>query len=154
MPGTKPCKKGDAMSVTTTTHINFRGRAREALAFYQSVFGGEIAIATYADIHAVEQPDQADHVAFGRIGAPNGFTIMAYDVQPSKAFDPGTNPFYITLQGTDGDEIQSLWDALAASARTILTPLGPAPFAPLYGMLTDRYGVTWIVGADTATTSN
>ncbi len=138
------------MSVSTTTHVNFRGQAREALEFYQSVFGGERSIATYADIHAVEEPAQADHVAFGRVDAPNGFTIMAYDVQPSKGYDPGENPFYITLQGTAGDEIQPLWDALADSATTILIPLAPAPFAPLYGMLTDRYGVTWIVGADTA----
>lgn len=84
------------MSVTTTTHVNFRGQAREALDFYQSVFGGEISIATHADIHAVEEPAQADNVAFGRVDAPNGFTIMAYDVQPSKGYDPGENPFYIT----------------------------------------------------------
>ena len=44
------------MSVTTTAHINFRGDARKALAFYQSVFGGDLSIATYADIHAVEDP--------------------------------------------------------------------------------------------------
>ncbi len=138
------------MSVSTTTHVNFRGQAREALEFYKSVFGGEISIATYADIHAIEEPAQADQVAFGRVDAPNGFTVMAYDVQPSKGYDPGENPFYITLQGTAGEEIQPLWDALADSATTILTPLAPAPFAPLYGVLTDRYGVTWIVGADTA----
>lgn len=142
------------MSVRTTTHVNFRGQAREALEFYKAVFGGEITVATYADIHAVEEPDQTDQVAFGRVDAPNGFTIMAYDVQPSKGHDPGENPFYITLQGTDGDEIQPLWDALAAAATTILIPLAPAPFAPLYGMLADRYGVTWIVGADTAPNTN
>jgi uncharacterized glyoxalase superfamily protein PhnB len=34
------------MSVTTTAHINFRGDARKALEFYQSVFGGDISIAT------------------------------------------------------------------------------------------------------------
>ncbi|HEY3943639.1 MAG TPA: hypothetical protein VGL78_00300 [Solirubrobacteraceae bacterium] len=61
------------MSVSTTPHANFRGQAREALEFYQSVFGGEISIATYADIHAVEETSQADHVAFGRVDAPNGF---------------------------------------------------------------------------------
>ncbi len=142
------------MSVSTTTHVNFRGQAREALEFYKSVFGGEISIATYADIHAVEEPAQADHVAFGRVDAPNGFTVMAYDVQPSKGYDPGENPFYITLQGTAGDEIQALWDALSDSATTVLIPLAPAPFAPLYGMLTDRYGVTWIVGADSAPHTN
>jgi PhnB protein len=75
-------------------------------------------------------------------------------VQPSKGYDPGENPFYITLQGTDGDEIQPLWDALAESTTTILTPFAPAPFASLYGMLTDRYGVTLIVGADTAPQAN
>ncbi|UIJ33861.1 VOC family protein [Allobranchiibius sp. GilTou73] len=138
------------MSVTTTPHINFRGRAREALTFYQSVFGGETSIATYADIHAVEDPAAADHVAFGRVDAPNGFTIMAYDVQPSKGYDPGENSFYVTLQGTVAEEIQTLWEGLAQSATAVLIPLGPAPFSPLYGMLTDHYGVTWIVGADTA----
>ena len=142
------------MSVSTTAHVNFRGQAREALEFYQSVFGGDVSIATYTDIHAVEDPAQADHVAFGRVDAPNGFKIMAYDVQPSKGYDPGENPFYITLQGAEGDEIQPLWNSLAASATTILIPLAPAPFAPLYGMLTARYGVTWIVGADTAPQSN
>jgi PhnB protein len=136
------------MSVTTTTHVNFRGQAREALEFYRSVFGGEVTLATYADIHSVEDAAQADHVAFGRVDAPSGFTIMAYDVQPSKGFDPGENPFYVTLQGTEGAEVQSLWNGLAVDARSVLIPLGPAPFAPLYGMLTDRFGVTWIVGAD------
>ena len=134
------------MTVQTTTHVNFRGDARSALEFYQSVFGGDISIATYADIHAVEDPSQTDQVAFGRVTAPNGFDIMAYDVQPSKPFNRGENAFYVTLQGSDADEIKMLWSALSDGARAILSPLAPAAFAPLYGMLTDRFGVTWIVG--------
>jgi PhnB protein len=136
------------MTVTTTAHANFRGQAREALTFYQSVFGGDLSLATYADIHAVERPDQADQIAFGRVKAPNGFDIMAYDVQPSKGYDPGENAFYVTLQGTDADEVKARWEGLADGARAILIPLAPAPFAPLYGMLTDRHGVTWIVGVE------
>lgn len=134
------------MSVQTTAHVNFRGQAREALTFYQSVFGGEIALATYADLQTVEEPSQTDQIAFGRVTAPNGFDIMAYDVQPSKTFDAGDNAFYITLQGGDAAEIEAGWAALAEGARQVLIPLGPAPFAPLYGMVTDRFGVTWIVG--------
>jgi PhnB protein len=136
------------MTVTTTAHVNFRGRAREALSFYQSVFGGDLSLATYADIHSVESPEQADHIAFGRVKATNGFDIMAYDVQPSKGYNPGENSFYVTLQGNDPDEIKAQWDGLANGAATILIPLAPAPFAPLYGMVTDRFGVTWIVGVD------
>lgn len=136
------------MSVQTTPHVNFRGQARQALEFYKTVFGGEIVLATYADIHSVEDPSEADHIAFGRVTAPNGFDIMAYDVQSSKRYDAGENPFYITLQGTDENEIKNGWDALAGSAKAILVPLGPAAFAPLYGMLTDRFGVTWIIGCE------
>ena len=136
------------MSVTTTAHLNFRGDARKALEFYQSVFGGEAAIATYADIHAVESPEQAEQVSFGRLTAPNGFDIMAYDVQPSKGYDRGENPFYVTLNGSGPEEIKTLWAGLSDGATATLIPLGPAPFAPLYGMLTDRFGVTWIVGVD------
>lgn len=138
------------MSVLTTAHVNFRGQAREALTFYHSVFGGEIAVATYADIHAVEDPAQADQVAFGRVTAANGFDIMAYDVQSSKPFDAGQNAFYITLQSSDATEVQAGWDALADGAHQVLIPLAPSPFAPLYGMLTDRFGVTWIVGVESA----
>jgi PhnB protein len=96
------------MRATTTPHINFRGDARRALEFYQSVSGGDLSIATYADIHAIEDPTQTDQLAFGRVAAPNGFDIMAYDVQPSKSYNPGENPFYITLQGTDAEEIKAV----------------------------------------------
>jgi PhnB protein len=136
------------MTVTTTAHANFRGQAREALTFYRSVFGGDLSLATYADIHSAESPEHADNIAFGRVKAPNGFDIMAYDVQPSKRYNRGENAFYITLQGTDTDEVTAYWDGLADGASTILIPLAPAPFAPLYGMLTDRYGVTWIIGVE------
>lgn len=132
------------MSVTTTAHVNSRGNAREQLEFYRSAFDGEITVATYTDIHAVEDPTRADQVAWGQVTAPNGFRVMAYDVQPSKGFDAGENAFYIALRGTDAEEIQRMWEGLADGA-TVATPLAPAPFAPLYGMLTDRFGVTWIV---------
>ena len=66
-------------------------------------------------------------------------------MQPSKGYNAG-NAFYITLQGNDTAEIKAQWDGLANGAASILIPLAPAPFAPLYTMLTDRYGLTWIVG--------
>jgi hypothetical protein len=66
---------------------------------------------------------------------------LAYDVQPSNGFDRGENTFYITLQGEDEQEIRAGWGALSDGAEAIRIPLGPAPFAPLYGMLT-RFGVT------------
>lgn len=132
------------MSIATTAHINFRGQAREALSFYSAVFGGKIMIATYTDIHQVTDPAQADNVAWGQVEAPDGFRIMAYDVQTEKPYDQGNNAFYVALRGTEAAEIQERWNKLSEEA-TVLVPLAPAAFAPLYGMLTDRFGVTWVV---------
>lgn len=40
------------MSINAVTHLNFRGNARQALEFYQSVFGGNLSIMTYSDFGA------------------------------------------------------------------------------------------------------
>lgn len=137
------------MTVTTTTHLNFRGDARAALDFYQSVFGGEVAALSYADAHNVTDPSEADQLMWGQVVAENGFRVMAYDVPGHTAYDPGTIPVFVSVRGTDAEEVTRLWDGLAAGA-TIVAPLAAAQWAPLYGMLRDRFGVTWVLDVEVA----
>jgi uncharacterized glyoxalase superfamily protein PhnB len=61
--------------------------SRRLLSFYQSVFGGDLSLATYADIHSAESPEQADRIAFGRVKASNGFDIMLANVALDRALD-------------------------------------------------------------------
>jgi hypothetical protein len=68
------------MTIQTTTHLNFRGDARQALEFYQSVFGGNAVINTYADFGMPAGVPGADKVVFGLVAADNGFRLMAYDI--------------------------------------------------------------------------
>ena len=65
------------MSLTTTTHLNFRGDARAALEFYRSVFGGQITIATYGDFGMPKEAPGAENVMFGQVEGDNGFRVMA-----------------------------------------------------------------------------
>jgi PhnB protein len=132
------------MTVTTTTHLNFRGDARPALEFYRAVFGGELTIVTYADAHRVTDPAESDQVTWGQVDAPNGFRVMAYDVPAAAAYDPGTIPVFVSVRGDDVDEITDMWDRLVAGA-TVIEPLAPSDWAPLYGMLRDAFGVTWVL---------
>lgn len=165
------------MSVSTLAHLNFTGDARQALAFYHSVFGGQVMIATYAQVGVPQDSPRADqaafgavdpespdahHVAFGMLAADNGFRLAAYDVfgangggiataaGPSQAAHRAdqlthTDSFFLLLNGDTLDELHDLWNKLADGA-TIIQALAPAPWAPAYGMLTDRFGVTWIFG--------
>jgi PhnB protein len=132
------------VTVQTTTHLNFCGDARKALGFYHSVFGGELDVVTYQDMGAVQDPAEADQVVWGQVAAENGFRVMAYDVPSARPWSRGDDPFFVSLRGDTADEVAALWDRLA-DGSTVVVPLASSPWAPLYGMLTDPFGITWVV---------
>lgn len=132
------------MTITTTTHLNFRGDARAALELYQSVFGGEIALITYQDAHAAQDPAEAEQIMWGQVRSDGGFHVMAYDVPGRLPYEPGVNPVFVSVRGTDAAEITAYWVGLSAGA-TVVQDLAPAGWSPLYGMLRDRFGVVWVL---------
>ncbi|XVU28379.1 VOC family protein [Actinoplanes sp. CA-054009] len=147
------------MAITTSTHLNFRGDARAALEFYQSVFGGHLTVVAYRDFGMPDVLPDSDKVVFGQVTAESGFQIMAYDVPgaagPVEPPAATTRENGMTLTGErffvsiTGD-VAPLWDRLADGA-VVVEEFGPSPFSPGFGMLTDRFGVTWIVQAPAGT---
>jgi PhnB protein len=147
------------MTLTTTTHLNFRGVARQALEFYGSVFGADVTIATYGDFGMPAGVPGADKVVFGQVASADGIRLMAYDipgqVDADAAATAGTTrrengttvtdrTFFQSLQGDSLDEITRYWDALADGAE-IVEPLAASAWSAGFGMLTDRFGVTWVL---------
>ncbi|GAC68313.1 VOC family protein [Gordonia soli] len=132
------------MSITTTVHLNFRGDARAALDFYRSVFGGEVVIMTYGDADGDTSGPQADQVLWGQVQSSEGFHVMAYDVQADRPFDAGQNRLYMSVRAETTDEITGYWDGLSAEG-TVIVDLVPSEWSPLYGMVTDRFGITWVL---------
>lgn len=151
------------MSIQTTAHLNFRGDARLALEFYQSVFGGHLVVKTYADFGMPAAAPGADKVVFGLIAAENGFRVMAYDI-------PGTTEggiagggaarrengvtvtdqaLFVSISAKSLEELQGHWSALAVGA-TVVEPLAASAWSAGFGMLTDRFGVTWAVSVTAA----
>ena len=136
------------MTVQTTTHLNFRGDARAALGFYHSVFGGALTVISYQDMGAVQDPAEADQVVWGQVAAENGFRVMAYDVPAARPWSPGDDPFFVSLRGDAAESLTGYWEKLAAGG-TIIQPFGPSGFSPLYGMVRDAFGITWVVDMQT-----
>ena len=147
------------MSITVTTHLNFRaGEARAALDFYAQAFGGEVATATYADFGMPPELPDAQRIVFGQVVSPEGFRVMAYDV-------PGTGdqgaaqsastrrengmtitdqPFFVSVRAGSLDELADYWERLSEGA-TVVEPLAASAWSAGFGMLTDRFGVTWVL---------
>lgn len=132
------------MSINTVAHINLRGNARAALEFYRSVFGGDLVAVTYADAHNVQNPDEADQIMWGQVTSTEGFQIMAYDVPSVRPWSQGESPFFVSVRGGDADEVTGYWKKLSEGS-TVVVDLAPAGWAPLYGMLTDPFGITWVL---------
>lgn len=132
------------MPVQTTTHLNFDGQARAALAFYRDAVDGQAMQFTYAEMGNVRDPGDADRIVWGQVAAASGFRVMAYDVAAGTPWQPGENAFFVSLRCDTAQEAEGLWQRLADGAA-ILHPLAPAQWSPLYGMLKDRFGVTWVI---------
>ncbi|SDP44580.1 PhnB protein [Nakamurella panacisegetis] len=151
------------MGIITTAHLNFRGDARAALEVYQSVFGGRLVIATYGDFGRPKDEPGADHVVFGQVESPAGFRVMAYDTAVTTGGSgpvPGSTrreggmtvtdqPFFVSVRGETLDEVQGYWNSLGVGA-TIVEPLAASAWSPGFGMLTDTFGVTWVMDVGAA----
>ena len=131
------------MTVTLNPYLNFRANARQAMQFYQSVFGGELTLNTFADIQSAHDPSDNDLIMHGQLNGPNGLVLMGADTPKDMSHQEFAG-FSISLSGDDEGALRDYWEKLAVGG-TVLQPLEVAPWGDAFGMVTDQFGVTWLV---------
>jgi PhnB protein len=131
------------MTVQLNPYLNFRDQARAAMEFYRSVFGGELTMNTFGEFHASDDPAEADKIMHSQLVAPNGIVFMAADTPNSMDYQPGTN-FSMSLFGDDADTLRGYYEQLSAGG-TVGMPLAAAPWGDTFGMVIDKFGVSWLV---------
>jgi len=124
-------------------YLNFRDTARQAMEFYQSVFGGKLEITTFGQFNMAQDPSENDKVMHAMLTVPNGFTLMGSDTPARMDLTQG-NSYTISLSGDDDAELRGYWDKLAAGG-SVSMPLEKAPWGDSFGQLTDKFGVGWLV---------
>jgi PhnB protein len=146
------------MSLKTTTHLNLRGDARAALEFYASVFGGRTVINTYGDFGMPKDAPGADRVVFGQMATADGLRVLAYDIpgQTGGSSDRAgatrrengvtitDQPFFVAVDGATFEEVQGCWEKLSANG-SIVEPFAASAWSAGFGMVTDPFGVTWVL---------
>ena len=125
-------------------YLSFNGRCDEAVKFYQAAIGAEVQMLMRfkeAPDQSMIPPGSADkvmHVSL-RIGDS---VVMASDGGCS-----GTSAFSgvsLSLSAADDAEADRLFAALADGGQVTM-PLAKTFFASKFGMVTDRFGVNWMV---------
>ena len=130
------------MASRLNPYISFAGNARQAMEFYQSVFGGNLTMSTFGEFGAQDAPE-ADQIMHSQLETDNGFTLMASDTPPGMEHNPGTN-ITVSLSGDDGDLLRGYWEKLS-SGGTVQVPLEKQMWGDEFGSCLDQFGIPWMV---------
>jgi PhnB protein len=123
-------------------YLSFKDETREAMEFYRGVFGGKLELNTFKDYHASQDPSEDDKIMHSVLNAGE-ITFMASDTPDRMEYKPGTN-FSMSLSGDDEAELSGYFDTLAAGG-TVTMPLDKAAWGDTFGMVNDKFGITWLV---------
>ncbi|BCW54508.1 MULTISPECIES: VOC family protein [Micrococcaceae] len=135
------------MPTILNPYISFRDNAREALNFYQQVFGGELTLSTFGDFQASEDPAEAEKIMHGMLITTQGLVLMGADTPNSMEYHPGS-AISISLSGDDEVELRGYYEQLSGDGGAVTVPMEKSPWGDIFGMCTDRYGVAWLVNVN------
>ncbi len=133
------------MTSRLNPYLGFRDNAKDAMEFYHSVFGGELTSSTFGEMHASEDPAEADKIMHAQLETPSGYTLMGADTPNSMGFSETSN-HSVSLSGDSAaqEELTGYFNGLAEGGQ-IAMPLDKAPWGDYFGMLVDKFGVQWLV---------
>lgn len=131
------------MNSKLNPYISFKNTAKQAMEFYESVFGGKLTISTFKEAGMPVNEDEANNIMHAMLEAENGMVIMAADTPSHMEYTSGTS-MSISLSGDNEEELKGYWEKLSVGG-TVTQPLVPAPWGDQFGMLTDQFGIPWMV---------
>jgi PhnB protein len=131
------------MTTRLNPYLNFRNNTADVMAFYHSVFGGELTSSTFGEFQVSEDAAENDKIMHSQLVTDDGLTLMAADVPNSMEFTESSNGS-VSLSGDDEAELRGYWNKLS-DGGVVTVPLEKAPWGDSFGMCTDKFGVQWLV---------
>ena len=133
------------MSVWLNPYLSFWDNAREAMTFYQSVFGGELTVSTFAYFHASAEPTEQHKIMHSQLESPDGLVLMGADTPEGMEYQPQAG-VSVSLSGDEEARLRGYWERLSEGG-TVTMPFEKAPWGATFGMCVDRFGTSWMVNA-------
>lgn len=129
------------MPTTLCPYLMFDSAARPAMEFYHAILGGKLDLQTFAE-SGMETPDQYKNDIVHAMLTSGAITIMASDVA-DRGVTPGDN-VQLSLVGEHAEELTSIFTKLAEGG-TIDMPLEKQFWGDVFGSVTDKFGIKWMV---------
>lgn len=135
------------MKPTIEPYLFFAGRCEEAIEFYEATFGAKLEMlmrfeeAPESTPEGVLTPDWAKKVMHASILIGESRIMLSDGCGPDDASFAG---FSLSIAPDDEAEAHRIFNALAAGGK-VECPLAKTFWSPCYGMLTDKFGIGWMV---------
>ena len=125
-------------------YLSFEGDCEEALTFYQNAFGGELDMSRYegSPMESQVSEDMKNKILHGRLS--NGdLLIMASDVGPEHKPSPGGN-IQLNVECESAEQQDAVFGKLSDGGNVVM-PLEDQFWGARFGMITDKFGVNWML---------
>lgn len=131
-------------------YLNFaNGTCEDALNFYAGCFGGQItSLRRFSDIPGQEMPAETKNLVLHATFQCPAFSLMASDCPPHIPLVAGNNT-HLNLDFEDAAEQAAVFNTLCQGG-TVVMPLENTFWGACFGMVTDRYGISWMVNRQLA----
>ncbi len=132
------------MSDWLVPYLTFNGNCEEAVKFYQKALGGESQIMHFDDAPpnpAFQVPESAKNLVLHAELRKDGHVIRFSDAFPGSTYNTGNNISF-SLEFDTKDETKAIFEALSEGG-TVEMELQETFFSPMYGKLTDKFGLMW-----------
>jgi PhnB protein len=140
MQGKIQLKKEQRMKLTP--YIHFAGNAEEALNFYKDVFGGEILLLSrYGDSPMPTDEDYKQKLIHARLAFGDNL-VMISDTYKGNAISTHGN-IQLSVEINDKVQLEKVFNEMAAGGK-ITMPLQDQFWGATFGMVEDKFGVSWM----------
>ncbi len=129
-------------------YLTFDGDCAEAMRFYAGALGGTLRAMTHRQSPQAADmpPDYLDRIMHAELHLPDGGLLYGADCPPHKPFQ-GRHGMAVSLNLDSVAAAAPLFGALADGGE-ITMAFGPTFWARGFGMVTDKFGVHWLVNAE------
>jgi PhnB protein len=128
---------------SVNAYLSFDGNCRQAMTFYQQSLGGELLINPFPDASGQPSTDPAARVMHAQLQGKGAPILMASDTPQPGVLQRGDN-FSMSIDCDSREEIERLFSELSQKGQVTM-PLMDAPWGAVFGILTDQFGIRWML---------
>ena len=141
--------KSTAAPLQPIPYLFFNGNCAEAMRFYEKVLGGTIKVmmsGAQSPMAEMIPKEFAHRIINAQLELPGGLLLFGGDARTDEPYE-GIRGITIALNYATVEEAEATFNALAQGG-TVTMPFSPTFWAKKFGMLTDQFGMDWMVSGE------